>query len=234
VASEFGEMLGDQTWPMVAAAAPAILLIPIGSCEQHGPHLPLDTDTRIAMALAVRAATRVPGVLVAPALAVTASGEHRGFAGTLSIGSDVLRQVIVELVRSADWAARVVLVNGHGGNVSAVRDAADLLLAEGRPVRVWSPSARAAGVPVAHADAHAGRFETSLMLTVAPDVVRLDLAERGDTRPLSQIVGALREVGVQGVSPNGVLGDPGGAYTAEGERWLSALVDDLVEAVRAP
>jgi mycofactocin precursor peptide peptidase len=234
VASEFGKMLGDQTWSAIAAAPPAILLIPIGSCEQHGPHLPLDTDTRIALALATEAAAKIAGALVAPPLTVTASGEHRGFAGTLSIGTDVLRLVLVELVRSADWAERVVFVNGHGGNVSAVRDAAEQLHAEGRGVRVWSPSAGAAGVPAAHADAHAGRFETSLMLAVAPAVVRLDLGEAGDTRPLSQIVTALRDVGVQGVSANGVLGDPRGATAAEGERWLLALVDDLVETIQRP
>jgi mycofactocin precursor peptide peptidase len=233
VASEFGEMLGGQTWPLVATALPAIVLVPIGSCEQHGPHLPLDTDTQIAVALAGRAAARVPGALVAPALAVAASGEHRGFAGTLSIGTEALRLVVVELVRSADWAARVVLVNGHGGNVEAVRDAAEQLRAEGRPVRVWGPSARAAGAARAHADAHAGRFETSLMLAIAPHAVRLDRAEAGETRTLAQIVAALRDVGVAGVSPNGVLGDPTGANAAEGEQWLSALVDDLVEAVRA-
>ena len=83
-----------------------MLLVPLGSTEQHGPHLPLDTDTRIAVA---RCAGRVGrrrcrprlAVLVAPAVAYGASGEHEGFAGTLSIGQEALESVVVELGRSA-------------------------------------------------------------------------------------------------------------------------------------
>ena len=94
--------------------------MPLGSCEQHGPHLPLGTDTIIATALADRLAARCPDIVVAPALAISASGEHAGFPGTLSIGTDTTAAVLVELARSADWAAGIVLVNGHGGNADAV------------------------------------------------------------------------------------------------------------------
>ncbi len=111
--------LGDVTWTDLWNLAPRpIIVIPVGSCEQHGPHLPLDTDTRIALALAEGLATSFePGdVLIGPTIGATSSGEHAGFPGTLSIGAALLEQTIVELVRSADWSAGVVLVNGHGGN----------------------------------------------------------------------------------------------------------------------
>ena len=99
-----------------------IIAVPVGSCEQHGPHLPLDTDTRIAIALAEGLVSSFePGdVLIGPTLTATSSGEHAGFPGTLSIGAEIVEQMIVELVRSADWSAGVVLVNGHGGNARPV------------------------------------------------------------------------------------------------------------------
>ena len=116
--------LGDVTWTDLWNLAPRpIIAIPVGSCEQHGPHLPLDTDTRIAVAVAEGLVSSFePGdVLIGPTLAATSSGEHAGFPGTLSIGADVVEQTIVELVRSADWSAGVVLVNGHAGNARPVQ-----------------------------------------------------------------------------------------------------------------
>src|SRR3954449_5713373 len=106
-----------MAWTEVASP---ILLLPVGSCEQHGPHLPLHTDTVIATALACGVAERRSDCVVAPPITIGASGEHQGFAGTLSIGTDAMTNVLIELVRSADWAAGVVFVNGHGGNAAAM------------------------------------------------------------------------------------------------------------------
>jgi creatinine amidohydrolase len=80
-------------------------------------------------------------------------------------------------------------------------------------------------------DAHAGRVETSMMLALAPDDVRLDAAAAGDTRPLTEILSDLSAHGVRQVSPNGVLGDPAGASAAEGARLLALLVADLSQTV---
>ena len=93
--------LGRATWRQVeATAGGALLALPLGSLEQHGPHLPLDTDTRIADAVAGGLAARRPGVVVAPPVAYGASGEHAAFAGTLLIGHEPLAAMLVELVRS--------------------------------------------------------------------------------------------------------------------------------------
>ena len=208
------------------AARGAFLVVPVASVEQHGPHLPLSTDTDVAVALCARLARADPAAVIAPPLAYGSSGEHQAFPGTLSIGSEALELVLVELGRSATCTfAGVLLVSTHGGNAVAVRRAEQRLRAESRDVRAWLASWRG--------DAHAGRTETSLQLALDPGRVRLDRAERGNTRPVAELMPALRESSVQAVSPNGVLGDPAGASAAEGGALLAGLLADLLAAVRS-
>ena len=217
--------LGEATWTELQdrGAAATLLVVPLGATEQHGPHLPLATDTLVASALARQLADARDDVLVAPAVPYGSSGEHADFAGTLSIGQAAIEHLVVELVRSADAFAGVVLVSGHGGNAEPLDAAAATLDAEGRSVLVWWPH-------VPGGDAHAGRTETSLLLCLVPPLVRPG-AEPGDTRPLAQLLPALRQGGVAAVSPNGILGDPTRASAAEGEVLLDALAADLVAAV---
>jgi mycofactocin precursor peptide peptidase len=234
--------LGEATWTEVDAATrlmadhdgtlSPIVLIPVGSTEQHGPHLPLNTDTLVAEEVAGRALRRTTGLMLGPTLAVTASGEHAGYAGTLSIGTEVMTRVAIELGRSADWAAGVVFVNGHGGNHEALAAAVELLTAERRNVVSWSPKwrRRTDGGPP---DLHAGRIETSLMLAIDPGLVRLERAAPGPDTRLDDLLPALRSHGVKFVSPTGVLGDPAGASGTEGERFIEAFVEDLVMTIEA-
>jgi mycofactocin system creatininase family protein len=217
--------LARMRWPDIDADPRHLLVVPVGSLEQHGPHLPLDTDTRIAVAVARRACAGRAGVALAPAFSVGASGEHAAFPGTLSIGTEALAACLIELGRHASlhWPA-LLLVNGHGGNAPAVQTAVGRLRYEGRPCVAWH-----AGLP--DGDAHAGRSETSVMLALDPGAVRLDAAERGDVRPIAEISALLRKRGVRAVSPNGVLGDPAGASAAEGEQILARLTDGLNDAM---
>jgi creatinine amidohydrolase len=231
-----GLRLAAAHWPDVEAGARRVLVVPVGSLEQHGAHLPLDTDTRIAVAAAERACAGRDGVGLAPAIAIGASGEHADFPGTLSIGHVALSTLLVELGRHASlhWPA-MLLVNGHGGNAGAIGDALGKLRSEGRDCHVWHAGVRpstlaAAGIGLVP-DAHAGRVETSLMLALAPGDVRLGEAAAGETRPLTEIMAGLRAGGVRPVSQNGVLGDPAGASAAEGERLLALLVADLAAAL---
>jgi len=221
--------LARARWPELRAAE--LVLVPLGSTEQHGPHLPFDTDTVIAAAVSrgiaeqMRATTA--GAVVAPALPYGASGEHQEFPGTTSIGEEALAVVVIELVRSLRaWAPRVVFVNGHGGNVQALGDAVAQLVEEGHNA-AWVPCGVAGG------DAHAGRTETSVMLHLAPASVKLDAAAVGNTTPIAELMPALRRRGVRQVAPNGVLGDPTGASAREGERLLAAMVDAAVNRLGA-
>jgi creatinine amidohydrolase len=168
----------------------------------------------------------MPAIAVAPVVAYGSSGEHAGFAGTLSIGQEALELMLLELGRSAGESyRRQIFVSAHGGNaVPAVR-AVTRLRAESRDVLLWM-----AGW---NGDAHAGRTETSLQLAMHPDRVRTDRMEPGNVTPVRELLAQLRAGGVAAVSPNGVLGDPAGASADEGHALLTALTDDLQAKVLA-
>jgi mycofactocin precursor peptide peptidase len=220
--------LARATWPQVEATrGHTVLAIPLGSLEQHGPHLPLDTDTRIAGAVAAGLAAACGGITLAPTVAYGASGEHADFPGTLLVGHAVLADLLVELVRSARSSfAGVVFVNAHGGNEEALAAVQRRCTGEGDDVLVWR-----AVTP--GGDAHAGRTETSLLLAIDPGAVRLELAEPGRTEPIATLLPRLRAEGVRPVSSNGVLGDPTGANAEEGQALFDALVRDLTATVSA-
>ncbi|MFC7401828.1 mycofactocin biosynthesis peptidyl-dipeptidase MftE [Citricoccus sp. GCM10030269] len=204
------------------------LIVPLGSIEQHGTHLPLGTDGIIAEALCRRVASGLtaadgPGSpwFLAPLIPFGSSGEHEQFPGTVSIGHAELGGYLVELARSATrWCPRIRFVTGHGGNAPALRGACRLLLREGRDV-AWT------GLDPADADAHAGHTETSLLLHLAPELVRMDLAAPGRLDPLEKILPDLVRDGVQAVSPTGVLGDPTTATAAEGAVLAEQACADL-------
>jgi mycofactocin system creatininase family protein len=210
-----GRLLAEVAWTEVAERP--LVLVPVGSTEQHGPHLPLETDTLVATSVAQRLA-ETHGGYVAPALNFGASGEHQDFPGVVSIGTDALTVMLVELVRSLSlWAGRVVLVNGHGGNVQALTTAVAQLCSEGHNVD-WVPCAVAG-------DAHAGHTETSLMMHLAPWLVRHHRTEPGNIRPIAELLPDLTAHGVREISANGVLGDPTGATAAQGAELFEQMVE---------
>ena len=221
--------LAAATSSQLSGISPSIL-IPLGSTEQHGPHLPLDTDTRIATAVARSVAERLAdrnesNWTLAPAIGYGASGEHEGFAGTVSIGTSALRLLLVEFGRSASqWASRLVFVNGHGGNVEALAAAVALLRYEGRDAGWCSCTA-------ANSDAHAGHTETSVLLHISPSDVWVDERLPGNSAPLAQLMPQMRRGGVAAVSELGVLGNPTTATAEEGERILTEMVDACLRRI---
>ena len=206
---------------------PPIVLLALGSWEQHGAHLPFDTDTVIIESVVDAAIRSVDPentqFSVVPTIGVTASDEHNGFAGTLSIGTNALSDAIVSIARSASWARGICIVNGHGGNSDALKLVHSALDYENIRHSIWS-------LPYYEgADMHAGHTETSLMLHLAPDTVRMDLAEVGAVGDSEMLIERMRAGGIKEVSSNGVVGDPTNATAAHGATMLSFYADHLTK-----
>jgi creatinine amidohydrolase len=202
-----------------------VVILPLGAWEQHGPHLPLDTDTLIIDA--VIAQTLRAGFpssdrfFLAPTLSITASDEHQGFPGTLSTGTQALADSVVAICRSASWARSICIVNGHGGNADALRKIASALDHEKVSYSIWSlPS-------YSGSDMHAGRTETSLMLHLNPSLVKTTLLESGATGNPTELIDTMRVGGVSAVAPNGIIGDATTATSAHGKEVLDLYVGSL-------
>ena len=206
---------------------PPIVLLALGSWEQHGAHLPFDTDTVIIESVVDAAIRSVDPentqFSVVPTIGVTASDEHNGFAGTLSIGTNALSDAVISIARSASWARGICIVNGHGGNSDALKLVHSALDYENIRHSIWS-------LPYYEgADMHAGHTETSLMLHLAPDTVRMDLAEVGAVGDSEMLIERMRAGGIKEVSSNGVVGDPTNATAAHGATMLSFYADHLTK-----
>jgi mycofactocin system creatininase family protein len=222
-------ILATRSWETIGERP--LVLIPTGSTEQHGPHLPLETDSVIAAAVARGAAERLTKaqfsgeIFIAPTITFGASGEHQGFSGTISLGHEVLHAVLIEVVRSMSlWAERIIFVNAHGGNVASLTSAVSQMITEQHAV-TWVPCVTLGG------DSHAGRTETSLMLLLAPASVDMNRAVIGNTEHLRAILPSIAARGVREVSPSGILGNPTGATATEGAALLDAMVTDVVQRI---
>lgn len=207
-----------------------LLILPLGAWEQHGPHLPLDTDTiiinRVVSDVIADEVLSNIDVVVAPTIAITASDEHQGFAGTLSAGTQALKDSVVAICRSASWARGICIANGHGGNTDALAAITSALQFEKITHSIWSLPSYAGG------DMHAGHTETSLLLHIAPEQVR-DVTLQSGAPLTDNIVDAMREHGVQGISENGIIGDATTATASHGIAVLNLYSRSLLEHVVA-
>ncbi len=243
--------LAELTWPELreAIAGGATTLIwPLGATEQHGPHLPLATDTLRATALAEALAAHLPQALVAPTLPIGCSDEHSGFPGLLGVEAPILASLLVAAARRM-WAwgvRRLVLLSAHGGNGEALALARERLREELPGLVLWLPTdllaSHTALLTIAAADGlspelvglHAGEGETSEVLALRPDLVRRELAMPGYCGDMVAIMPTLQAVGLQAVTPNGVLGDPRPATAERGTRYLAAYAEALASELAEP
>lgn len=211
--------------PDVSPGQPVVIL-PLGAWEQHGPHLPLDTDTFIINEVVAHALQSIgesrEQFVVAPTISITASDEHSGFPGTLSTGTQALSDSVVAICRSASWARHVCIVNGHGGNTDALLRISSALDYEKIPHSVWS-------LPTyTGADMHAGHTETSLLLHLDAhrvNIGRLDAGATGDSR---ELIDAMRQGGVQSIASNGIIGNATTATSEHGRAVLDLYVKSLL------
>ncbi|MGW4587342.1 creatininase family protein [Amycolatopsis thermoflava] len=208
----------------------AVAVLPVGSLEQHGPHLPLTTDTLIACAVASRIA-QDHGFWLLPPVTVSCSHEHAAWPGTVSISATTLVAVVEDIAASlrASGVGRLVLVNGHGGNhvlANVVQQAGGSMVLF-PTYGEWQEARAAAGVRTSNdEDMHAGELETSILLCTAPEVVRPGY-ETADSAP-----GDLRHLLSLGLAPyteSGVAGHPSLASPEKGR----AVLDALARAFRA-
>jgi creatinine amidohydrolase len=206
-----------------------VALLPIGSFEQHGSHLPLTTDTIVACAVARQIAERYP-VLLLPPITISCSHEHANWAGTVSISSTTLSAIVRDVCLSLDrqGVKSLVLVNGHGGNYvlsNVVQEhnveGPRMALYPGRDD--WERARVSACLSShAHEDMHAGEVETSLLLHVAPEQVRpgfQDADEAAADRPY------LLVLGMEAYTQSGVIGFPSQATPEKGAKVLASLTD---------
>ena len=240
--------LAEMTWPDVADAVKAgatTVILPLGATEQHGPHLPLGTDTIRATALADRLAERLPGSLVAPALPFGCSDEHAGFPGLFGLDAETLAHIVLNLARRlAAWGVRrLVLLSAHGGNGAALNLALTLLRQELPDLEVRTNGhleeiaptalevARRDGISANALGLHAGEGETSEVLYLRSDLTRMERAAPGFTGNMEAVLDKLRKGGLRPVTSNGILGDPTPAVRERGARYLDALTEALAEAL---
>jgi len=239
--------LDTLTWPQVRAHIDAgrdTVVLALGATEQHGRHLPLATDALLGDHLARMLADRLDAFL-APTLRVGCSEHHLGFAGTMSLSESTFHAVVGDLVRSLlrGGFRRVVLVPTHGGNFAPLA-AAVAKLDESQGVtaltdlgvlfQIAQTGEREYGIPLAEGGLHAGEWETSLLLAIHPDLVRMEHAEAGFTGDLQEALrGIFAEGGVAALSKNGAIGDPRRATAEHGERYWSAAVDLALEQIQA-
>jgi creatinine amidohydrolase len=206
-------------------------VLPIGSFEQHGGHLPLATDTIVACAIA-EAITNHYDLMLLPPITMSCSHEHSDFAGTVSIASTTLCAVIRDIADSLAQRGtrKLVLVNGHGGNYVLGNVVQEANVSERRmalfPHRDdWEQARKAGGlVTSSHEDMHGGELETSILLHVAPDQVRA-----GADDWVAPERTHLHQVGVGAYSRSGVIGRPSLASADKGR----LVLDELVRLLKA-
>jgi creatinine amidohydrolase len=206
-------------------------ILPIGSFEQHGPYLPLATDTIIACTIAKALANTYP-VQQLPPISITCSHEHSAWPGTVSISAATLYSVIFDIHKSLQQSGtpNLVLINAHGGNYVLKNIVQEATVAAPRMALFptsedWEAARAAAELSTTdHADMHAGELETSILLHAHPGLVRPGYAAGDHTaneRP------ALLTLGIKAYSTSGIIGQPSLASATKGKGLLTSLVDSF-------
>ena len=247
--SEFARpyVLGELTWPEAQKRFEEVdvAILPVGSIEQHGPHLPVDTDAFDAeyLSLEVARVCSDPKPIVLPLMPYGVSYHHADFSGTISVDPETLSKVVYEIGMcvARQGITKLVIINGHGGNIPALHLAAQLI---NRDAHVFtcvdtgeSSDADIAQMIETPNDVHAGEAETSTSLAIRPNLVRMSEARTFVPNFSSRFLNfsSKRSVGwyahTRRLSPEGVLGDPSKATPEKGRKMWERMIQNLVELV---
>lgn len=226
-------------------AGRAMVVLPVGATEQHGPHLPTGTDHVIVEHVAVAAAERADSapVVVAPTVAVGFSDHHLPYGATMSVSLDTLRRYLVECCESLIRCGfrRIFLLNGHGGNIDVIGDAArEVATRTGVPVAsgsywviAWDALVALGATESGLLPGHAGAFETALATAVRPDWMVRDAPVR-DWRPRTSPSGFYPAYRVDDPAVwqrnDGFTDSPAGADPSTGARYFEAIVAAVARA----
>ena len=228
----------------------AIVVVPVGSMEQHGPHLPVKVDallaTEVARRAALKAKTRQP-ILVTPTVWCGLAEHHMDFCGTLTLDFETFHALLRNLCRSIRHHGfrRIFLLNGHGGNIAALNVICSELVRELDGLRVvsgtyWTlPEVAekfAEILEVQQNVRHAGEAETSMMLALEPELVDQSILNQADGTPEIPFYGSgvSRWVSFKEVSANGVIGSPSVATAAKGELLLEVASEGIAGVLQNP
>ena len=235
------EMTRPEVEEAIASGVDTII-ITIGSTEQHGLHLPLGTDAIMGEALGQSVARALEDTLLAPGMRIGCSEHHMDFAGSLTLSRETFIGVVGDICRSLarHGFRHIVLLPTHGGNFAPLAKAVEAIRPELSGVNLIAftdlmafmdeifQTGKARKVTPEQAGAHAGEFETSIMLYLRPDLVAIDKAQPGYVGDQLRIAPLVFEKGFRAVTANGVLGDPRNASAANGEAYMAAITDLLV------
>ena len=240
-------ILSNLTWPEAQERFKEvdIALLPVGSIEQHGPHLPLDTDSFDAEYLAkeVAASCSEPKPLVLPLIPYGVSYHHEDFSGTLSISPETLSKLTHEVGISAakHGIKKLVIINGHGGNTPALQFAAQMI---NRDTSIFTcvetgetSDSDVAALSETPNDVHAGEIETSTTLALRPEKVRRDKIRKFVPKFSSRFLDFSSKRSVEWytrtvkISKTGVMGDPTKASSEKGKKMMAVMIMHLVEFV---
>jgi creatinine amidohydrolase len=214
-----------------------IAILPIGSNEQHGPHNPLGTDHLIARALAEETAKRT-GVLCLPIIPFGVSSHHRHFCGTIYISPRTFKEYVKEVCLSLDYygVRKIVVVNGHGGNLNALAELARELKEQGIFVSIfqwWVASGKLLpDIFTPEERGHAGAEETSVNLALHPSIVNMNkVVDENPRKHPAQREGTTLPLDTIDYTSSGVFGKSKTASAEKGKKVLEAVTAELVRHV---